>query len=34
MLEKVAIELKRTNYKLSHLVASGFDHLTRLRVAT
>ena len=34
MLVKVAKDLKRTDYKLLHLVTSGTNHLTKLKVTS
>ena len=34
MLERVSKDLKRTDYKLLHLVTSGTDHLKKLKVTT
>ena len=34
MLDKVAKDLKRTDYKLSRLVTSGIDHFIKLKVTS
>lgn len=34
MLDKVAKDLKRTDYKLSRIVTSGTDHFSKLKVTT